>query len=90
MVSPIPYGTCTDIEAIAEVCQTRGKPLIVDEAWGAHLSFHEDLPAWAMDTGSDVCVVSVHKMGTGFERDRSSTSRAIWWTPIGSQRAPTC
>ena len=67
IVSPIPYGTCADIKAIAEVCHKRGKPLIVDKAWGAHLSFHEDLPAWAMDTGSDVCVVSVHKMGTGFE-----------------------
>jgi arginine/lysine/ornithine decarboxylase len=43
-------------------------PLIVDEAWGAHLPFHEDLPTWAMDAGADVCVVSVHKMGTGFEQ----------------------
>jgi lysine decarboxylase len=45
-----------------------GKPLIVDEAWGAHLPFHEDLPTWAMDAGADVCVVSVHKTGMGFEQ----------------------
>jgi arginine/lysine/ornithine decarboxylase len=45
-----------------------GKPLIVDEAWGAHLPFHPDLPTWTMDAGADVCVVSVHKMGTGFEQ----------------------
>jgi lysine decarboxylase len=68
VVSPSPYGTCTDLEAIAKVCHDRGKPLIVDEAWGAHLPFHEDLPAWAMDAGADVCVVSVHKMGAGFEQ----------------------
>jgi arginine/lysine/ornithine decarboxylase len=68
IVSPTPYGTCADIEGIAEVCHQRGKPLIVDEAWGAHLPFHENLPAWAMDAGADVCVVSVHKMGTGFEQ----------------------
>jgi arginine decarboxylase len=67
-VSPTPYGTCADIEAIAGLCHQRGKPLIVDEAWGAHLPFHEDLPTWAMDAGADVCVVSVHKMGTGFEQ----------------------
>jgi arginine/lysine/ornithine decarboxylase len=68
IVSPTPYGTCADIAAIAEVCHNRGKPLIVDEAWGAHLPFHPDLPTWAMDAGADVCVVSVHKMGTGFEQ----------------------
>ncbi|MGK8507361.1 aminotransferase class I/II-fold pyridoxal phosphate-dependent enzyme [Nocardia asiatica] len=68
IVSPSPYGTCADISAIADVCHERGKPLIVDEAWGAHLPFHEDLPTWAMDAGADVCVVSVHKMGAGFEQ----------------------
>ncbi|GAB3026578.1 aminotransferase class I/II-fold pyridoxal phosphate-dependent enzyme [Mycobacterium bourgelatii] len=68
IVSPSPYGTCADIGAIADVCHERGKPLIVDEAWGAHLPFHEDLPTWAMDAGADVCVVSVHKMGAGFEQ----------------------
>jgi arginine/lysine/ornithine decarboxylase len=68
IVSPTPYGTCADIEDIAKVCHSRGKPLIVDEAWGAHLPFHADLPTWAMDAGADVCVVSVHKMGAGFEQ----------------------
>jgi lysine decarboxylase len=68
IVSPTPYGTCADIAAIVEVCHKRGKPLIVDEAWGAHLPFHEDLPTWAMSAGADMCVVSVHKMGMGFEQ----------------------
>ncbi|MDQ2627649.1 MAG: ornithine decarboxylase [Actinomycetota bacterium] len=68
IVSPSPYGTCADLAAIAEICHQRGKPLIVDEAWGAHLPFHDDLPTWAMDAGADVCVVSVHKMGAGFEQ----------------------
>lgn len=68
IVSPTPYGTCADIAAIARLCHERGKPLIVDEAWGAHLPFHPDLPTWAMNAGADVCVVSVHKMGTGFEQ----------------------
>jgi arginine/lysine/ornithine decarboxylase len=68
IVSPTPYGTGADITAIAEVCHRRGRPLIVDEAWGAHLPFHPDLPTWAMNAGADVCVVSVHKMGAGFEQ----------------------
>lgn len=61
-------GTCADLAAIAEVCHRRGRPLIVDEAWGAHLPFHPDLPTWAMDAGADVCVTSVHKMGGGLEQ----------------------
>lgn len=68
VTSPTPYGTCADLQAIVEVCHSHGKPVIVDEAWGAHLPFHNDLPTWAMDAGADVCVVSVHKMGIGFEQ----------------------
>nr|WP_284989399.1 hypothetical protein [Arthrobacter sp. efr-133-TYG-120] len=68
IVSPTPYGTCADIAAIAKICHARGKPLIVDEAWGAHLPFHDDLPTWAMNAGADIYVVSVHEMGAGFEQ----------------------
>lgn len=68
VTSPTPYGTCADLTAIAVACHDRGKPLIVDEAWGAHLPFHPDLPTWAMDSGADVCVTSVHKMGAGLEQ----------------------
>ncbi|MEU5998373.1 aminotransferase class I/II-fold pyridoxal phosphate-dependent enzyme [Streptomyces sp. NPDC047197] len=68
VTSPTPYGTCADIGAIATLCHERGVPLIVDEAWGAHLPFHPELPAWAMDAGADLCVTSVHKMGAGLEQ----------------------
>ncbi|TDD81896.1 aminotransferase class I/II-fold pyridoxal phosphate-dependent enzyme [Actinomadura rubrisoli] len=68
VTSPTPYGTCADLSTIAEECHRRGKPLIVDEAWGAHLPFHPALPRWAMDAGADVCVTSVHKMGAGLEQ----------------------
>lgn len=68
VTSPTPYGTCADLRAIADLCHGHDLPLIVDEAWGAHLPFHDDLPAWAMDAGADVCVTSVHKMGAGLEQ----------------------
>ncbi|MFI0876652.1 ornithine decarboxylase [Streptomyces sp. CS149] len=68
VTSPTPYGTAADLRAIAEVCHRRSRPLIVDEAWGAHLPFHPDLPSWAMDAGADVCVTSIHKMGSGLEQ----------------------
>ncbi len=68
LVTPTDYGACGDIAAIARVCHEFGKPLIVDEAWGAHLPFHPDLPTWAMDADADVCVTSVHKSGSAVEQ----------------------
>ncbi|MFH8694309.1 MULTISPECIES: aminotransferase class I/II-fold pyridoxal phosphate-dependent enzyme [unclassified Streptomyces] len=68
VTSPTPYGAAADLTAIAEVCHRRGKPLVVDEAWGAHLPFHKELPSWAMDAGADICVTSIHKMGSGLEQ----------------------
>ncbi|MEU0742995.1 aminotransferase class I/II-fold pyridoxal phosphate-dependent enzyme [Streptomyces sp. NPDC006134] len=68
ITSPTPYGACADLRAVAEVCHRRSLPLIVDEAWGAHLPFHPDLPSWAMDAGADICVTSIHKMGSGLEQ----------------------
>ncbi|GGN43241.1 hypothetical protein GCM10012285_24430 [Streptomyces kronopolitis] len=68
VTSPTPYGSCAGLRAIADVCHRRGRPLVVDEAWGAHLPFHPDLPTWAMDARADVCVTSIHKMGSGLEQ----------------------
>ncbi|MEV5712382.1 ornithine decarboxylase [Amycolatopsis mediterranei] len=68
VVTPTDYGTCGDLRAIAGWCHERGLPLIVDEAWGAHLPFHDGLPPWGMDAGADVCVTSVHKMGAAVEQ----------------------
>ncbi|MFE9395169.1 aminotransferase class I/II-fold pyridoxal phosphate-dependent enzyme [Streptomyces flavidovirens] len=68
VTSPTPYGACAELSAIARICHARSVPLIVDEAWGAHLPFHEQLPSWAMDAGADVCVTSIHKMGSGLEQ----------------------
>jgi arginine/lysine/ornithine decarboxylase len=68
VTSPTPYGTCADLRAIVEICHDRSKPVIVDEAWGAHFPFHDDLPLWAMNAGADVCVTSIHKMGSALEQ----------------------
>lgn len=68
LVTPTDYGTCADIAAVAEVCHEFGRPLIVDEACGAHLPFHPDLPPWAIDADADLCVTSVHKSGSAVEQ----------------------
>src|SRR3954454_21408638 len=68
LITPTDWGTCADIAWVAEVCHAFDVPLIVDEAWGAHLPFHPDLPVWGMDAGADLVVTSVHKMGGAVEQ----------------------
>ncbi|GAA5188355.1 ornithine decarboxylase [Rugosimonospora acidiphila] len=68
LVSPTAYGTCADLAGIAELCHQRGRVLVVDEAWGAHLPFHPDLPRSAMHAGADLAVTSAYKMGGGLEQ----------------------
>ncbi|MFK4144629.1 aminotransferase class I/II-fold pyridoxal phosphate-dependent enzyme [Streptomyces sp. NPDC004065] len=57
-----------DIRGVARVCHEYDVPLIVDEAWGAHLPFHSALPPWGMDAEADLVVTSVHKMGGAIEQ----------------------
>ncbi len=61
-VSPTYFGAVADVAALAEVAHSHGVPLIVDEAWGAHLAFHEELPAHALSCGADMVVSSTHKI----------------------------
>jgi arginine decarboxylase len=62
VVSPTYFGAVADVAALAEVAHRRGVPLVVDEAWGAHLRFHEDLPAHALSLGADLVISSTHKI----------------------------
>jgi arginine decarboxylase len=62
VVSPTYFGACADLAGLAEVAHSRGVPLAVDEAWGAHLRFHPDLPPDALGAGADVVVSSTHKI----------------------------
>lgn len=61
VVSPTYEGRIADIAGIAEVVHQKGIPLIVDEAHGAHLGFHE---GWAQNScrlRADLVIHSVHK-----------------------------
>lgn len=62
VVSPTYFGACADIRALAETAHSHGVPLVTDEAWGAHLKFHPDLPPSALESGADLVVSSTHKI----------------------------
>ena len=62
VVSPTYFGACADLDGLAAVAHERGLPLVVDEAWGAHLHFHPDLPPDALSCGADLVTSSTHKI----------------------------
>jgi lysine decarboxylase len=62
IVSPTYFGAVSDVAALAEVAHSRDLPLIVDEAWGAHLRFSEALPTSALECGADAVLSSTHKI----------------------------
>ena len=62
VVSPSYFGAVADIRGLAEVARSRGKLLVVDAAWGAHLGFHPDLPQSPLAAGADLVIMSTHKL----------------------------
>ncbi|MDX6606971.1 MAG: arginine decarboxylase [Solirubrobacterales bacterium] len=62
LVSPTYFGAVARVAELADVAHARGVPLVVDEAWGSHLYFHDSLPAGALRGGADVVLSSTHKI----------------------------
>jgi arginine/lysine/ornithine decarboxylase len=62
--NPNYYGMGIDLAPLAELLHDTGKPLLVDEAHGAHFGFHPGLPRSALAGGADCVVQSTHKMLT--------------------------
>jgi lysine decarboxylase len=62
IISPTYFGAAADVRGLADVAHARGVPLVVDEAWGAHMAFHEALPEHALSAGADLVISSTHKI----------------------------
>ncbi|KAL1300055.1 hypothetical protein AAHE18_18G152200 [Arachis hypogaea] len=62
ITSPTYHGICCSLSEISELCHSHKIPLIVDEAHGAHLGFHPELPNSALQQGADLTVQSTHKV----------------------------
>jgi len=61
-VSPTYFGAVADVAGLSAVAHRHRVPLVVDEAWGGHLAFHEALPQHAIAAGADLVVSSTHKI----------------------------
>ena len=62
VTSPTYHGICSNLSAISQLCHLHKIPLLVDEAHGAHLGFHPQLPYPALHQGADIAVQSTHKV----------------------------
>ncbi|MEG6616830.1 aminotransferase class I/II-fold pyridoxal phosphate-dependent enzyme [Peptococcaceae bacterium 1198_IL3148] len=66
LVNPTYYGITSDIGAIAEIAHTYNVPLLIDEAHGPHLAFHQELPGSSLTYGADATVHGSHKILPAF------------------------
>ncbi len=63
VINPTYFGFATDLKRIVDIVHAHNIPVIVDEAHGVHIKFHDELPLSAMQAGADMAATSVHKLG---------------------------
>lgn len=68
VVTPTYYGFAADVAGLVEVAHRHGLPIVVDEAWGAHFAFSEELPLDAISAGADLVGSSTHKLLGAFSQ----------------------
>lgn len=61
LVNPTYQGITANNVQCVEIAKAHGLTVIVDEAHGSHLHFHEELPSSLLDAGADLVVQSWHK-----------------------------
>ncbi|SDJ75265.1 aminotransferase class I/II-fold pyridoxal phosphate-dependent enzyme [Sediminibacillus albus] len=63
VINPTYFGIAADLKKIVEISHQYQVPVLVDEAHGVHIHFHDELPVSAMEAGADLAATSVHKLG---------------------------
>lgn len=63
VINPTYFGVSAHLQEIVELAHSFDVPVLVDEAHGVHIHFHENLPMSAMQAGADMAATSVHKLG---------------------------
>lgn len=63
ITNPNYFGLVPELKEIVRYAHSKEIPVIIDEAHGVHLSFHNDLPISGLEAGADIVIQSMHKMG---------------------------
>ncbi len=61
VINPTYHGIASDMKSIVRIAHRHNMAVLVDEAHGAHMSFHDDFPLTAMEVGADMSASSIHK-----------------------------
>ena len=61
LINPTYYGVASDLKSIVRIAHMHDMAVLVDEAHGAHMCFHDDFPLTAMEVGADISTASMHK-----------------------------
>jgi arginine decarboxylase len=68
VINPTYFGISGDLKRIVEIAHSLSIPVLVEEAHGAHIHFHDQLPLSAMQAGADMAAT---KLGiSGFDAER--------------------
>ena len=68
LTEPAYLGVLSDFAALVATAHDHDVPVVVDQAWGAHLGFHPAYPRHAIAAGADLMVCSVHKTLLGYSQ----------------------
>lgn len=63
IINPTYYGITSNLKSIVRLAHQKSMTVLVDEAHGAHMPFHDEFPLTAMEAGADMSTVSLHKTG---------------------------
>ncbi|MGE5454780.1 MAG: aminotransferase class I/II-fold pyridoxal phosphate-dependent enzyme, partial [Methylocystaceae bacterium] len=63
VINPTYYGYASPLQQIVALAHQHNMAVLVDEAHGAHMAFHPELPITAMAAGADMSAASMHKTG---------------------------
>jgi len=63
ITNPTYYGFSANLSEIVKFAHQYNILVLVDEAHGSHLDFHDDLPISAMNANADISTISMHKTG---------------------------
>lgn len=63
VINPTYFGIAANLKEIVDLVHKYNIPVLVDEAHGVHIHFHEKLPLSAMQAGADMAATSMHKLG---------------------------
>lgn len=66
VVNPSYYGYTGDLKSMVRIAHTNNAIVMVDEAHGCHMSFHDQFPLTAMEAGAEMSASSAHKTAGAF------------------------